>query len=169
MLVLAVSSVQVRALIPVAELVVNGGFDVGGFAGWDVDSSSILSNIALSAPNSAHLTNGKSRFTQDLQEYTPAACYVISFRVKNAPDQVADDNSMDVQFNHDQLLSNDNFFSSAKLPLKNKSVSGPNGGWAAFIFYRCITRSEADATADLRLRFHGEGFLVDNVSVIKIG
>jgi hypothetical protein len=146
-------------------LVTNGGFDYPYNALWAWETNTAtLNGIYHSYPRAAQLVNGKSMLMQRIWDSTPADCYSIFFSLRNALDQIDTSNSFEVEFNG-KFLTGGGTTNEMSLPLVNTRLPPTQTGWVKYNFISCIPESEASETTELRIRFQGEGYLIDSIQV----
>jgi hypothetical protein len=139
-----------------------------GFNHWHADGSS-LSDCEYGCGNySAKIGNSKVKpdktyLEQAMLDYTPTGCFEVSFCFRSSPDWSKAKSFMDVQFNHVQLGTPDEVTEGTGPFPPVKSLNNYWGNWTCVLFNEEITTGSL--INDLRIRFHGHGFLVDYVTV----
>jgi hypothetical protein len=140
--------------------------------------------------HSAKLGNGKGKkidktyLEQSVLWYTPQGTFDVSFCYKASPDWTPGKSAVDVQFNHVELNSSyiDEYMKADKIYAfgsgddelhEGVDFIGPfpldlsvKNNWTDWTCVELVATVPTEhITADLRIRFHGHGFLIDLVTV----
>jgi hypothetical protein len=162
----------------------NGGFECNGLDEWHTGGSTLYSADYFNGPDtcdskSAKIGNGKGSkidktyLEQSVFGYTRSGLYDFSFCYKASPDWTAAKSFLEAQFNH-VIMNGTNVDEytrppddeidpgTATFPI-DKGVTNKYGTWTCVELVANVPND--DLIADLRIRFHGHGFLIDYVTV----
>jgi len=150
----------------------NGGFeDIPAFKFWRHDSSSLSTNAsyAHTGTHSAQIgtaDNSKTYLEQIVQTSTLQGNYTFSFWVKNSANHNPLENQLDVEFNHIVLAGSIPIVGPTnKWPIRN--VDFPVYTFFKFAGVPALYVAQTALIPDLRIRFHGQGFVLDDVTVTR--